>query len=75
MITMHAEEEMRADGFTLLDVERGVLTGAILEKQKDDRTAETKYRIHGKTVAGAAVELVAKLGVGGTMVVITVYAP
>ena len=66
---------MNADGLSLLDVECGVLTGRVLEQQKDDHTAENKYRIRGKTVAGAEIEVVAKLGVTGTMVIITVYAP
>lgn len=31
VMTLHAEEEMNADGLTIYDVERGILTGDILE--------------------------------------------
>ena len=75
VVTVHAEEEMAADGLGPLDLERGVLTGTILEKQRDDKTAEGKYRIRGKTVTGAPIDLVAKLGATSKMVIITVYAP
>ena len=75
MVAIHAEEEMSPEAFSILDAECGILTGKILEKQKDDRTGESKYRIRGETVAGAEIELVAKLGATGRMVVITVYAP
>jgi hypothetical protein len=75
VVTTHAEEEMTSDGFGVMDVESGVLTGTILEKQRDDVTAENKYRVRGQTGTGAEIELVAKLGVTGKMVIITVYAP
>lgn len=74
-LTTHAEEEMAADGFTVFDVESGALTGAILQKQKDAGTAESKYRLRGITPGGEEIELVAKFGAAGTMIIITVYAP
>jgi len=43
VMTLHAEEEMNADGLTIYDVERGILTGEILERQMDGVTAEWKY--------------------------------
>ena len=75
VVTTHAEEEMAADDFSILDVECGVLTGSVLERQPDDKSGESKYRIRGNTTAGAEIELVAKLGPTGRMVIITVYAP
>jgi len=74
-MTLHGEEEMVADGYTIFDVERGVLTGTILERQRDEKTGESKYRLRGTTVSGSEVELVAKLGPTAKMVIITVYAP
>jgi len=31
VMTLHAEEEMNDEGFTIYDIERGILTGKILE--------------------------------------------
>ena len=73
VMTLHAEEEMNDDGLTIYDVESGILTGEILERQKDRVTAEWKYRIRGETIDGGEVEVVAKLSLTGKMVIITVY--
>lgn len=75
VMTLHAEEEMNDDDLTIYDVERGILTGEILERQKDKVTAEWKYRIRGETVEGGEVEVVAKLSPTGKLVIITVYIP
>jgi hypothetical protein len=75
VMTLHAEEEMNDDDLTIYDVERGILTGEILERQKDKVTAEWKYRIRGETVEGSEVEVVAKLSPTGKLVIITVYIP
>ena len=75
VITIHAEEEMSADGYSIFDVEHGVLTGQILERQEDETTGESKYRLRGDTASEKRIELVAKLGPAGKMVIITVYAP
>jgi len=75
VMTLHAEEEMNSDDLTIYDVERGLLTGEILERQKDRDTAEWKYRIRGKTVEGGEVEIIAKLSPTGKLVIITVYVP
>lgn len=73
VMTLHAEEEMDADDLSIFDVERGVLTGEITERQKDRVTEEWKYLVQGQTVAGDAVVVVAKLSVTGKLVIITVY--
>ena len=75
VMTLHAEEEMNNDGLTIYDVECGILTGEILERQKDKVTAEWKYRIRGETVDGGEVEMIAKLSPTGKLVIITVYVP
>jgi len=38
VMTLHAEEEMSDDELTIFDVERGILTGEIVERQKDAQT-------------------------------------
>jgi len=40
VMEFHAEEDMNEDALTIYDVERGVLTGEIVERQKDRGIAE-----------------------------------
>jgi len=40
IMTLHAEEEMNNDDFTIYDVESAILTGKIVERQRDRETAE-----------------------------------
>lgn len=75
VMTIHAEEEMSDDGLTIYDIEQGILTGEILERQRDQVTAEAKYRIRGTTIDSNEVELIAKLSPTGKVVIITVYIP
>ncbi len=73
VMTLHAEEEMDDDNLSIFDVERGILTGRIVGRQKDRVTAEWKYLIEGATVAGNLIGVVAKLSITGKLVIITVY--
>jgi hypothetical protein len=75
IMSIHAEEEMNDDDLSIFDVERCVLTGRILERQKDRDTAEWKYRINGKSISNDEVEAIAKFGPTGKLVIITVYVP
>ena len=75
ILTIHGEEEMDNDSLSIYDVERCIMTGKILERQKDKVTAEWKYRINGKSLSGGEVEVVAKLSQTGKLVIITVYVP
>jgi hypothetical protein len=75
VLTLHARLEMRADNLMIYDVERGILTGTILERQKDRQTGESKDRVNGVTISGNSIELVAKFSPTGKLVIITVYEP
>lgn len=75
MVTLHAVEELEADGFTVLDLEHGILTGSIVEVQRDLMTRERKFRIQGTTQSWEPIEQVVKLGPTGMLVVVTVYRP
>jgi hypothetical protein len=75
IMTLHAEEEMNEDGWSVFDIERGILTGQILERQRDGLTGEWKYKIRGKTLHGEKLELIVKIGPTGKLVTITVYIP
>ena len=65
VMTIHAEEEMDDDDLTVFDVESVVLTGTIVERQKDVKAGERKY--------GGRAAVVARLGQTGKLVFITVY--
>lgn len=73
VMTLHAEEEMDDDGLSILDVERAILTGRVIERQKDGTTGEWKYVIEGETVDGDPVVVVGKLSATGKLVIITVF--
>ncbi|MFA4829036.1 MAG: DUF4258 domain-containing protein [Thermodesulfovibrionales bacterium] len=75
IMTIHADDEMNDDCLTIFDVERCILTGRILERQKDKETSEWKYRINGQTLSDNEVEIVAKISPTGKLVIITVYMP
>jgi hypothetical protein len=75
VMSLHAEEEMNDEGLTIYDVERTILTGEILERQKDRVTSEWKYCIRGETVEGGEVEVVVKQSPSGKLVIITLYIP
>lgn len=74
VVTLHAEEEMDGDGLSIFDVEQAILTGHIVERQKDGETGEWKYLVKGKSLEGADVVTVSKLSATGKLVINTVYA-
>jgi hypothetical protein len=75
VMTYHARKEMNEDEFTIYDIECGVLTGEILERQKDQETGEWKYCVRGETFGTREVEVVTKLSPTGKLVILTIYVP
>jgi hypothetical protein len=73
VVTLHAEEEMGNDGLSIFDVERGILTGKIIERQKDHNMGEWKYLVEGQTVNDELVAIATKLSITGKLIIITVY--
>jgi len=73
IMTLHAEEEMDDDELTIFDVERAILTGEIVERQKEQKTGEWKYLIKGHTLTAHNVIVVSKLSMTGKLVIITVF--
>lgn len=73
VMTVHAEEEMENDDLTVFDVENAILTGEIVERQKDAATGEWKYLIGGKTLDDEDIIIVSKLSVTDKLVIITLY--
>ncbi len=73
IMTAHARKEMNYDELSIYDVERGILTGEIVERQKDNATGEWKYRIKGISINNIEIEIITKLSPTGKLVIITVY--
>jgi len=73
VMTFHAEEEMADDNLSIFDIEHAVLTGKIVERQKDKSTEEWKYIVEGKTISAGMAVVVGKLSITGKLVIITVY--
>lgn len=72
-MTHHARKEMNDDDLTVFDVEHGILTGKMLERQKDRVTGVWKYRIGGETLEDDKLEVIVKLSPTEKLVIITVY--
>ena len=73
VVSLHAAEELDDDNLTILDLESIILTGEIIERQRDRKTREVKFIIRGVTLDGQEAETIVKLSALGTLVVITVY--
>ena len=72
-MTLHAEEEINFDDFTIFDVENAILTGSIIERQTDSATREFKYVIEGSSLTSRPVGIAVKLSPTNKLVMITVY--
>ena len=73
VVSTHAADELEDDNLSILDLESIILTGQVIERQRDRTTRETKYVIQGTTLEGDAGEVVVKVGQHGKLVVITIY--
>jgi uncharacterized protein DUF4258 len=73
VMTTHADEEADEDGLSVLDIGSVILTGAIVERQKDRETHEWKYVLRGQTLDGQDAFVVAKFGLVGSLYILTVY--
>ncbi len=73
IMTLHAEEEMSDDEWSIFDLERCILTGEIIERQKDGDTGEWKYLVEGQTVSNDKIVVVVKISPTGKLVFITTY--
>ncbi len=73
LMTSHAEEEMDDDDLSIFDIEHIVLTGKIIERQKDQITEECKYLIESESFSNELAVVVAKMSITGKLVIITVF--
>jgi len=72
-VSLHAAEELDDDNLTILDLETIILTGQIIERQRDRKTREIKFVIRGRTIEAQSAETMVKFNQIGTIFVITVY--
>ena len=72
-MTLHAVDEMDDDGLSVFDIEHSLLTGKIIERQKEHATGEYKYLVKGQAVIDAEIVVVTKLSPIDKLVIITVY--
>jgi hypothetical protein len=73
VMTLHAEEEMDEDGLTIFDVESIVLSGNIVERQKDPSIGEWKHLVKGETLSRNPAIVVTKISPTGKLVFVTVF--
>jgi hypothetical protein len=73
VMTIHAADEMYDDNLSIFDVESAVLTGQIIERQKDSTAGEWKYVLKGQTLAKENIFVVGKIGSVNKLVMITVF--
>jgi hypothetical protein len=74
VMTLHAEQEMDDDELTIFDVESAILTGEIIEQQRDRETKKRKYLVRGNTVEGdTCAVVVSKFGPTDKLIILTVY--
>lgn len=73
VVTLHCAEEMDEDGLSIFDVESAILSGTILERQKDKEKGEWKYIIRGRAIDDLIIEIVTKLSHTQKMVFIMVF--
>lgn len=73
VVPVHAADELDDDEITIYDVENIILTGQIVERQRDAQTRERKYVVRGETLDGEAACSVVKIGPTGKVVVITAW--
>lgn len=73
VVSIHAAEELDDDNITILDLENIILTGKIIERQRDTRTREVKCVVRGSTLDERHAETVVKIGATGKLFIITAY--
>lgn len=73
VVPFHAADQLGDDEISIFDVENVILTGEIIERQRDANTRERKYVIEGKTLEGDAARCVIKVSPTRRLVIITAW--
>lgn len=72
-VSTDAAEELEDENLSILDLENILLTGQILQRQRDAQTREVKFVVGAIRLDGEAAEAIVKVGFTGKLVVITAY--
>jgi hypothetical protein len=73
LVPFHAASELDDDKMSIFDAENIILTGDIIERQRDAQTRERKYVIKGETLDSKAACCVVRIGRTGKIVIITAW--
>ena len=73
VISIHAAEELDDDDLTILDRENIILTGEIVERQRDRKSRETKSVVRGLTLEDVQAETIVTIGPTEKLVIVTIY--
>ena len=74
VVSIHVAEEVDDDNLTILDLEKSILLGEIIERQRDDAgTGEVKCVVRGFTLDERQAQAAFKIGPLGNLIVITVF--
>ena len=73
VVPFHAANELDDDEISIFDVENIILTGKIVERQRDAQTRERKYLVGGETLDGETACSVVRIGPTGKVVIITAW--
>ncbi len=73
LVPFHAATELDDDDISIFDVENIILTGEIIQRQRDPQTRERKYVVRGETLAGETAACVVKIGPTRELVLITAW--
>ena len=72
-MTAHATEEMAEDDLNIVDIEHAVLTGRVMQIQRDDPRGN-KYLLEGSAMDGATVVgVVGRFPSSDRYLIVTVY--
>ena len=70
----HATAESWDEDISLISIERTILEGRIVERQRDSVSNEPKFVIRSSAPHIGPIEIVAKFGPVGELYIITVYS-
>lgn len=73
LVPFHAANELDDDEISIFDAENIILTGELVQRQRDPQTRERKYVVRGETRAGEAAVCVVKIAPTGEIVLITAW--
>ena len=72
-LTIHALEELEYDGLTGQDLEQILLSGRIVERQRDAKTGHRKYLVLGRCLSEDPAYAVVKFADPKRILVLTVF--